>query len=845
MRERAEIVVVGGGVGGCAILYWLTQFGKRDVLLVERAELTSGSTFHSAGLVGQLRSSLPLTRMMMWSVELYRTLSETVGLDTGWREVGSLRLASSAERMEELARQAGWAKTFGLPLELVTADEAQELFPPMTTSGVLGAAYLPTDGYIDPAQLTYALAEGARRGGAEIAQHTRVTGIRVNGGRVTGVETDKGEIETEVVVNAGGMFAREIGALAGVTVPIIPMAHEYLITKPTGLSLSMPTIRDPSLLVYFRPESGGLIMGGYERHCAPWALDGIPADFNGKLLAEDWPRFEELMENALVRVPSLEQMEVIRLVNGPEAFTPDNEFILGPTDVRGLWTAAGFCAHGLAGAGGMGRLIAEWIVEGSPSLDTWEMDSRRFGQAYRSRAYTLARTKEVYETYYDIKYPGHERQAGRPLRVSSTYDLLRDLGAVFGEKSGWERANWFEPNEARGDAELRPRGWAGRLWSPAIGAEHRACREAAALFDESSFAKIEVSGEGAPEFLEHLCANRVARDVGRVIYTQMLNRRGGIECDFTVTRLGEQRFRIVTGTAFGQHDLAWIRHHAPEDGSVQVTDVTSAYTCLGLWGPVSRDILQPLTVADLSNTAFPYMTAKEVAVGPVPCLAVRVTYVGELGWELYCPTEFGPALWNAIWDAGREHGLLAGGYKAIDSLRLEKGYRVWGADITPEDTPFEAGLGFAVKLDEKDFIGKEALHSKPERQLCCLTLADPRAVALGSEPVRVDRAPIGRVTSGGYGYSIQKSIAYAYLPADLAKAGLPVEVEVFGEWIAGEITPEPLFDPTGERIRAERLLTEERHQHLHPRVACVRSRPKSADSRSRTAWPHLSSASSQ
>ncbi len=374
---------------------------------------------------------------------------------------------------------------------------------------------------------------------------------------------------------------------------------------------------------------------------------------------------------------------------------------------------------------------------------------------------------------------------------------------MFGEKSGWERANWFEPNEARGDAELRPRGWAGRLWSPAIGAEHRACREAAALFDESSFAKIEVSGEGAPEFLERLCANRVARDVGRVTYTQMLNRRGGIECDFTVTRLGEQRFRIVTGTAFGQHDLAWIRHHAPEDGSVQVTDVTSAYTCLGLWGPMSRDILQPLTVADLSNAAFPYMTAKEVAIGPVPCLAVRVTYVGELGWELYCPTEFGPALWNAIWDAGRERGLLAGGYKAIDSLRLEKGYRVWGADITPEDTPFEAGLGFAVKLDEKDFIGKEALHSKPERQLCCLTLADPRAVALGSEPVRVDRAPIGRVTSGGYGYSIEKSIAYAYLPADLAKAGLPVEVEVFGEWIAGEITPEPLFDPTGERIRAD------------------------------------------
>ena len=803
LKNRAEIVVIGGGVGGCSILYWLTELGKTDVLLVERAELTSGSTFHSAGLVGQLRSSLPLTRMMMWSVELYRTLGEKVGLETGWREVGSVRLASSQERMEELARQAGWAKTFGLPLELVSASEAQELFPPMTTDGVLGAAYLSTDGYIDPSQLTYALAEGARRGGAEIAQQTRVTGIHVEGGRVTGVETDKGEIETEVVVNAGGMFAREIAALAGVTVPIVPMAHEFLVTKPAGLPLDMPTMRDPSLLVYFRPESGGLIMGGYERHCAPWGLDGIPGDFNGKLLAEDWPRFEELMENAVVRVPSLEEMEVVRLVNGPEAFTPDNEFILGPTDVRGLWTAAGFCAHGLAGAGGMGRLVAEWIVDGLPSLDTWEMDSRRFGRAYRSLDYTLARTKEVYETYYDVRYPGHERQAGRPLRVSSAYSALRDLGAAFGEKSGWERANWFEPNEARGDPELRPRGWAGRLWSPAIGAEHLACRQAAALFDESSFAKIEVSGEGAPEFLERMCANRVAREVGRVVYTQMLNQRGGIECDFTVTRLAEDRFRIVTGTAFGQHDLAWIRQHAPDDGSVQVADVTSAHSCFALWGPESRDILQPLTATGLSNAAFPYMSAQELAVGSVPCLAVRVTYVGELGWELYCPAEFGLALWETIWDAGREHGLVAGGYKAIDSLRLEKGYRAWGTDISPEDTPFEAGLGFAVQLEKGDFLGRDALSADVERQLCCLALEDPRAVALGSEPVRVEGTPVGRVTTGGYGYSVERSIAYAYLPAAYAAVGVPVEIEIFGRWIAAEVVAEPLYDPQGERIRAD------------------------------------------
>ncbi len=804
MRTEARAVVVGGGVGGCSILYWLTRLGWDDVVLVDRADLTSGSTFHSAGLVGQLRSSLALTRMMMNSVELYRTLEDEVGLETGWKEVGSLRLASSSERMEEITRQAGWAKTFGLPLELISAQEAQTLFPPMSTDGVLGAAFLRSDGYIDPSQLTFALAEGARRRGAEVSTNTRVTGIRVERGRVAGVETERGAIETEIVIDAGGMYAKEVGALAGVNVPLVPMAHEYLVLEPSGLPTEMPTMRDPSLLVYFRPESGGLIMGGYERHCAPWSLDGIPADFNGKLLEEDWPRFEDLMANAIVRVPSLESMGVVKLINGPEAFTPDGEFILGPSEVRGFWVAAGFCAHGLAGAGGMGRLVAEWIVEGTPSLDVWHMDSRRFGAAYRSEAYTLLRTKEVYETYYDVKYPGHERLAGRPLRLSPAYAQLEALGAVFGEKSGWERANWFEPNAAAGDESLRPNGWAGKLWSPAIGAEHRACREAVAIFDESSFAKIEVSGPGAPDFLESLCANRVARDVGAVTYTQMLNARGGIECDFTVTRLGEDRFRIVTGTAFGRHDLAWIRQHAPDDGSVHVTDATSSLACFGVWGPRAREVLQPLTTDDLSNDAFPYMRAREIAVGTVPCLAVRVTYVGELGWELYCPAEFGARLWDEIWEAGQAHGIVAGGYKAIDSLRLEKGYRAWGTDITPEDSPLQAGLGFAVKLDKRAFLGREALlaRGQEEHRLCCLVLDDPRAVALGSEPVRVGERLVGRVTSGGYGYTVGRSIAYAYLPAVDAAVGTAVAVEIFGEWVAGRVAAEPLYDPSGERIRA-------------------------------------------
>jgi glycine cleavage system aminomethyltransferase T/glycine/D-amino acid oxidase-like deaminating enzyme len=797
--------VIGGGAGGAAILYWLARLGWTETVMVERSRVTSGSTFHSAGLVGQLRGSLSLTRMMMNSVDLYRNLSAEVGMETGWHEVGSLRLASSPERMEELTRQAAWAKTFGLPLELVSAGEAQRMFPPMTTDGVLGAAFLPTDGYIDPSQLTFAMVEGARRRGAEICEDTRVTAIEVEGGHVRRVVTDKGDIMTDLVVNAAGMFAPEIGRMVGVTVPLIPMAHEYLITKPSGLPLDMPTMRDPSLLVYYRPESGGLIMGGYERDPAPWSLDGIPADFNGKLLEPDWDRFEPLMTNAMVRTPSIRDAEVVKLVNGPEAFTPDGEFILGPSEIRGFWVAAGFCAHGLAGAGGLGQLVAEWIIDGRPGLDAWEMDSRRFGRHYTSREYTLARTHEVYSTYYDVKYPGHERSAGRPLRCSPIYSRLKDMGAAFGEKSGWERANWFEPNGARGDNGLRPRGWAGRLWSPAIGVEHAACRSAACVFDMTSFAKIEVRGRGAADFLEHLSDNRVARDVGALTYTQMLNDGGGIECDFTVTRLAEDRFRVITGTAFGQHDLSWIRDHAPEDGSVQVEDVTSAYACVGLWGPAARSILQPLTPTDLSHSAFPFMTARQLAIGSVPCVALRVTYVGELGWELYCPTEFGLRLWDTVWESGHDKGLVAGGYKAVDSLRLEKGYRVWGSDIGPESDPFQSGLGFCVKFDKPSFMGRDALLKKretpPSDKLACLVLDDPRSVVLGSEPVRIEGEVVGRVTSGGYGYTVRHSIAYAYVPTG-TPTDQAVEVDIFGTWVKGKVMKEPLYDPTGAKVRS-------------------------------------------
>jgi glycine cleavage system aminomethyltransferase T/glycine/D-amino acid oxidase-like deaminating enzyme len=817
LPDRARVVIIGGGVGGASIAHHLAKLGERDVVLLDRGELTSGSTFHSAGLVGQLRSSVSLTRMMMDSVELYRTL------DCGWVQCGGIRLACTPEREQEVLRQVAWAKTFGLPLELISAEEARELFPLMSTDGVRCASYLPSDGYLDPSLLTTALADGARTGGCRVFTHTRVTGIDVDRGgggrdRVRGVQTEWGPIEAEFVVNAGGMFAAELGRMAGVRVPIVPFAHEYLVTQPFREAAAgeervhLPTLRDPDLLIYFREEGGGLIMGGYERESAPWALDAhlldaIPQDFNGRLLEEDWPRFEEIAVNSRKRVPVMDEITVTRLINGPEAFTPDNEFCLGESEVRGLFVAAGFCAHGLAGAGGVGKVMAEWILEGEPTMDVWEMDIRRFGPHFRSPSYTLKRTKEVYETYYDIRYPGHERLAGRPLRTSSAYPWHAEHGAAFGEKSGWERVNWYESNAADGDESLRPRGWAGMHWSPAIGAEHRATRERAGLFDESSFAKLEVAGPGASEFLQRLCDNDVARGVGAITYTQMLNRRGGIECDFTVTLVEDELFSIVTGTAFGNHDLSWIRRHAPHDGSVRCSDVTARWACFALWGPRARDILAPLTDEELD---FPYMHMRELAVGDVPVRALRVTFVGELGWELYCPTEYGAGLWRTLWRAGQEHGLAAGGYRAIDSLRLEKGYRVWAADITPDENPYEAGLGFCVR-EHGGFVGAGALglgangnaetRRATRKRLRCLVLEDPRSVALGNEPVRVDGEIIGRVTSGGYGYTVERSIAYAYLPPDV-ELDTAVELDIFGRWVPGTVTREPLFDPRGERVRS-------------------------------------------
>jgi glycine cleavage system aminomethyltransferase T/glycine/D-amino acid oxidase-like deaminating enzyme len=818
LPARARIVVIGGGVGGAGVAHHLTARGERDVLLLERAELTSGSTFHSAGLVGQLRADPALTRMNSWSVELYRQLEEAGGdLAPGWVQSGSLRLASSPQRLEEIRRQAAWAQRAGLPLELVSAHEAQALFPLMSTDGVLGAAYTPTDGQVDPARLCYALAAMARAAGATIVQRTRVTAITTDRGRVTGVRTDRGEVECEVVVDCGGMFSAEIARLVGVRVPVVPMSHQYVVTEPfLPAGPALPSLRDPDLLVYYRQELDGLVMGGYERHAAPFtatarSYDAVPADFNGRLLPPDWDRFTEIVENAQVRVPALADTGVRSMVNGPEGFTPDNEFCLGPTHVDGFFVAAGFCAHGIAGAGGIGWVMASWILDGDPGLDLGHMDVRRFGPEYRSPGYTLARVVENYESYYDIRPPGSQRSAGRPLRTSPAYPWHVAHGAVFGEKAGWERVEYYAEPQAR-DVP-RPHGWAGHGWASEVAAEHRAAREAVALFDETSFGKIEISGPEAAAFVCSAFSGRVEGATGSVAYTQALDDRGGVAMDVTATRLADDAFLVVTGTASLLHDLAWLRDRARRGGFTAVTtaDVTGAWACFGLWGPAARDVLAPLTPVDLSTPAFPYLTMQETTIGDVPVRALRVTYVGELGWELYCPVEYGAGLWRALVAAGTPHGLRPAGYRAIETLRLEKGYRVWGTDVGRETTPDEAGVAFAVRPGD-GYAGAPALAAArerarehgPGRRLRCLVLADPQRVALGGEPVRVGGAtghPAGYVTSGGYGHTVARSIAFALLPA-ACRPGRAVQVEVDGQWVGAEVVADPLYDPKGERVRA-------------------------------------------
>ena len=804
LPDSARCVVIGGGVGGTSIAYHLGLAGWDDVVLLEQHELSDGTTWHSAGFVGQLRSTISQTRMIMYSTELYARLGEETGRDPGWRGVGGLRVASTPERQQELERAAGTATTYGLELDLLSPAETQDRLGLLNVDDLTGSAWMPGDGYVDPELLALALADGARRQGVAVHTGVTVTGIDVDGGRVTGVQTSAGPVAAEVMVIAAGAATGVVGAMAGAVIPITPMRHQYVVTEPLEEDVEdIATVRDPDHIMYFRPhDSGGLLVGGYSREPVTWDTDAPLAEPR-TTFEPDMDRFAESWEGARNRVPALRAVEVAKVVNAPEAFTPDGDFILGETEIDGLWTAAGFCVHGLAGAGGVGKVMAEWITDGRPEFDMASMDIRRFGAHYASASYARTRALSAYSRYYDIVYPHQEFDAGRPLRLSPAYPRLRELDASFGEKAGWERVNWFGSNAGAGDESIRPRGWAGEFWSPAIGAECLAARDAAALFDQSSFAKIDVRGPGAAAALSRLCANDVAGEVGRAVYTQLLNHGGGIEADLTVTRVGEESFRVVTGTAFGRHDLAWIRKHLPRDGSVTAEDVTGSRCCYCLWGPAAREILSSLTEDDLS---FKFLRARDVSVGPVPVFAQRITFVGELGWELYASAEFGLTLWDLLWKAGREHGLVGGGYRAIDSMRLEKGYRVWGLDITPETTPDEAGLSFAVAMDkEGGFIGRDALAAAregdgPAQRLRCLVLDDPSSVCLGSEPVRVDGSPVGRVTSGGFGHRVGQSIAFAYLPAAVEE-GARVDVAVFGEWVGAQVVAEPVYDPKFERVR--------------------------------------------
>lgn len=803
MRSEAQAVIIGGGIAGCSIAYHLTLMGWRDVVVLERGMLTGGATFHAAGLIGQLRGSPNLTRMIMYSVELYSRLQAETGVDYDFRQVGSLRLASSPLRMEELRRQVAQARAFGLDAELLTPAQAVAQCPIITGRGLAGAAYIPTDGRVDPSGVTYALAKAARDRGCEIHTQTEVTGITVRNGRVEAVASNRGTIRTPVVVSAAGIWSWHVGRLAGVTIPIVAVEHQYVVTTPFGVDRDLPVVRDPDHLVYFREEVGGLVVGGYEPNPVPWGLDGIPPDFNLRLLAPNWDRFESLARSAMERVPDLERVPVRKLINGPDGFTPDGEFVLGEAPgVRGLFVAGG--SPGIAAGGGVGKVMAEWIVEGRPGSDLWRADLRRFGAHFADRAYATGRALEVYARNYRVHYPLEEFESGRPLRTSPPYPRLVALGAVFGEKGGWERPNWFASNAAAGPPAAAPAGWIRHAWSPAIAVEHAATREAAGLFDFTSFSKFEVAGRGALGALQWLTDNDLDRAVGTVTYTQMLNSRGGIECDLTVTRLAPDRFFVITGSAFGVHDLDWIRRHLPADGSVAVRELTDELACIGLWGPRAREILAETCEDDLSNAAFPYMTARAITVAGIPVRALRVTYVGELGWELYVPAGRGLAVWDALWEAGRPRGLRAAGYRAVDSLRLEKGYRYWSADISSDYTPLEAGLGFCVKLDRKEFQGREALlQQRTEgltRRLCCLVLADPSAHALGNEPVYAGGRVVSRVTSGGYGYTVQESLAYAYLPVALSSTGTRVTVEVDGHRVAAAVEREPRYDPAHTRV---------------------------------------------
>jgi dimethylglycine dehydrogenase len=800
-----KITIIGGGIAGCSLAYHLTGAGCGDLALLEQDEITSGSTWHAAGLCTQYIGSYNLARLLRYSIDLYRSLRTASGQQIGFHPCGSLRLATSPDHLDEFAHRAGIAELAGIPFEIVSPERAAELFPLMDPAGILGAAYLPTDGHVDPASVATALLQAAQAKGARIARRARVTGLSWERGRWM-VDTTAGSHRSEIVVITAGQWARQVARLAGTDLPIVPMQHQYVVTGTVpeleGRERELPVLRDPAGSFYIRQEGAGLLVGPFERQPLPWALDGIPEDFHSRLLPPDLDQIQDALADAAGRVPAFGTAGIRTTVNGPDGYTPDGRCLMGwIPGARNLFALAGFSIFGIVFGGGAGRYAAEWILDGQPSDNMWELDVRRFGPYAAATRYIVSRAADVYEREYAIHYPYEERPAGRPLKTGPLYDHLLRKGARYGERFGWERPLWFPGLSAPDDEALTFRK---PPWHTAVGRECLAVQAGVGVLDQTSFAKFEVSGPGAASFLDRMAANVLPSRTGRMTLTQMCTDRGGIECDLTITRTGEDRFYVVSAAATETHDYEWLMRHAPTDGSVHIGDLTPRLAVLTLAGPRSRELLQALSDDDWSGEAFPFFTARQVHIGMAPALALRVSYVGELGYELHHPVEYQRYIYDLLWSVGPEYGLTDFGYHALDSMRLEKAYRLWGADISADYTPIEAGLGRFVRTGKGDFIGREVLLRQEnegcERILSTLRLDDAGVFPHGQEPIYHDGRAVSYVTSGGYGHRVGACIALAYLPAELAAPGQHVEVAILGQRYQAVVAGEPLYDPSNARL---------------------------------------------
>ncbi|MCZ7658912.1 MAG: FAD-dependent oxidoreductase [Xanthobacteraceae bacterium] len=806
--DHAGVVIIGGGVVGCSVAYHLTRMGQRDVVLLEQGRLTGGTTWHAAGLVGQLRSHPNMTRMVQYSAELYAALEAETGQATGWKPCGSVLVARTPERMALLRRIAGAAQVHGVECHVITPAEAGARYPIMRTDDLAGGLWLPRDGKVNPADVTQALARGARRGGARILEKTRVTAIHARHGRAVGVATTRGDIRADVVVNCAGQWARQLGRKAGVTVPLHSAEHMYIVTGPiAGVTPDLPVLRDPDGYIYLKEEVGGLLVGGFEPEAKPWGMDGIPDDFEFGILPDDWDQFQILMENALVRIPALAAAPVKTFMNGPESFTPDNNFIMGAApELRNFFVAAGFNSIGIACGGGAGRTLAEWILAGEPPADLWPVDIRRFASFHGESAFLHDRVKEVLGLHYMMPWPNRELVSARPLRTSPLYARLAAKHAAFGSKFGWERPLFFAPSaaEARLDYSFDRQNWFAHA-----AAEHVATRTGVTLFDLSSFAKLMVRGRAAEATLQRLCANDVAVPPGTTVYTGMLNARGTYESDLTVARLDAETFLVVTGTAQAVRDADWIGRHLPD--GVRLDDVTADHAVLAVMGPRARALISRVTAAPLDDAHCPFGAVRRIAVAGTEALALRRSYAGELGFELYVPVAEAGAVYDALFAAGGDLGLRDVGYYALESLRLEKGYRAWGRELTPDTNPFEAGLAFAVRLGKGDFIGRDALlaarAAPPARRLLCFVAEAPDTpLAHGGELVLRDGAPAGEIVSAAYGHTLGALVALGYVrtgnaPVDDAWLAARFEIDVAGARLPVRASLRAPYDPQGTRLK--------------------------------------------